>query len=460
MERTVTRKLKAGQVIWHKNINVIEMESTQDNKADCIIIGAGIAGLLLARDLAKAGANIIVLEALSRVGGRIQTIRHDFSSPVELGAEFVHGDLPITKQLLKEAEGQTVKQKGLIYERRANEIVRIKSLTGKFSKELKKLRRLEENITLARFFRDYLDADESADAIKAMTRLAEGFVAAEADKISSLALKDEWDEQNLDHPTRIKQSHALLVEHLHSQCVTLGVRFYLNSPVTEIRWNQGNVRAQTNNSFSFEGASAAITLSVGLLKCIAAGQGNPAFIPPINDKLKAADDIGFGPVIKIIIEFNVVFWETSNGTCKHLKDPGFLLNEGMIPIWWTRRPEEALLVGWAGGPSAKRLENFTDVEIFVIAIKELSEIFGCSVEYIDKLVKAYKIANWGAYPSFLGAYSYATPSTKEARIKLSAPVEDTLYFCGEALSQGESMGTVEAALESASETAKMILSAR
>ncbi|HEX8060924.1 MAG TPA: FAD-dependent oxidoreductase, partial [Cyclobacteriaceae bacterium] len=69
-----------------------------------IIIGAGAAGLTAARSLGKTGKQVTVLEARNRVGGRIFTSTDGgFSQPVENGAEFIHGDLPLTQQLAKEA---------------------------------------------------------------------------------------------------------------------------------------------------------------------------------------------------------------------------------------------------------------------------------------------------------------------------------------------------------------------
>src|SRR5690606_8073543 len=59
---------------------------------DCIVIGAGVAGLAAARDLAQAGRRVLLLEARNRIGGRVPTVRDSRSAlPIELGAEFVHG---------------------------------------------------------------------------------------------------------------------------------------------------------------------------------------------------------------------------------------------------------------------------------------------------------------------------------------------------------------------------------
>jgi phytoene dehydrogenase-like protein len=69
---------------------------------DVIIIGSGAAGLMAALELAQAGKRIAVVEAKDHVGGRAHTILDScFQLPVELGAEFVHGNLELTNLLLK-----------------------------------------------------------------------------------------------------------------------------------------------------------------------------------------------------------------------------------------------------------------------------------------------------------------------------------------------------------------------
>jgi len=72
---------------------------------DVLIIGAGAAGLMAAYRLSASGKKVIVLEARNHTGGRIHTISHEsFFKHAELGAEFIHGDLPVTLNLLKEAD--------------------------------------------------------------------------------------------------------------------------------------------------------------------------------------------------------------------------------------------------------------------------------------------------------------------------------------------------------------------
>ena len=53
---------------------------------DVIIIGAGLSGLSTAYQLKKAGINFKILEAQSRLGGRIETIYGKQDTPMEMGA--------------------------------------------------------------------------------------------------------------------------------------------------------------------------------------------------------------------------------------------------------------------------------------------------------------------------------------------------------------------------------------
>ncbi|HYY60139.1 MAG TPA: FAD-dependent oxidoreductase, partial [Burkholderiales bacterium] len=72
--------------------------------AEVIVIGAGAAGLAAARELTAAGRSVLVLEARERVGGRCWTRRMSgLDIPVELGAEFIHGEAHVTHSLLRDA---------------------------------------------------------------------------------------------------------------------------------------------------------------------------------------------------------------------------------------------------------------------------------------------------------------------------------------------------------------------
>src|SRR5262249_7488586 len=69
-----------------------------------VIVGAGAAGLMTARELARGGKKVTILEARDRCGGRIYPLpAQKFGYPAEAGAEFVRGVAPVTRALVREA---------------------------------------------------------------------------------------------------------------------------------------------------------------------------------------------------------------------------------------------------------------------------------------------------------------------------------------------------------------------
>src|SRR5215210_6965969 len=84
------------------------MTPRHDRRFDVIVVGAGAAGLAAARRLDEAGARVLVLEARDRTGGRVLTM-HDRQSPlpIEMGAEFLHGDADEVREIARKARLHT-----------------------------------------------------------------------------------------------------------------------------------------------------------------------------------------------------------------------------------------------------------------------------------------------------------------------------------------------------------------
>jgi hypothetical protein len=94
-----------------------------------------------------------------------------------------------------------------------------------------------------------------------------------------------------------------------------------------------------------------------------------------------------------------------------------------------------------------------------MGLDSLAEIFHLPVDRIAMDLVASQAINWGCDPFARGAYSYATPKTRDAQSVLKKPNSAAIFFSGEALYAGPDMGTVEAALASGLETAQTILAA-
>ena len=82
------------------------------NRENVIIVGAGASGLMAAAEIAGK-CNVTILETNNEIGGRIKTLpMKSGNGNIEPGAEFVHGDTPITTKLVKQAGLKLIKLDG------------------------------------------------------------------------------------------------------------------------------------------------------------------------------------------------------------------------------------------------------------------------------------------------------------------------------------------------------------
>ena len=414
-------------------------------KYDVIIIGAGAAGLLAMRDLAKAGYHVCMLEAAGTPGGRISTIKEDFENYVEAGAEFIHGKLPLTFQLLKEA--------GLSYEAVEGKMIGVRQ--GQWQSEehydhwdefMHQLRKLKTDITILQFLEENFSSPEYIHLRQAVQRFSEGFDLADISKASILSIKKEWEEIDKKQ-YRIKGGYIRLVDHLVNFCRQLNTEFYFTTCANKIEYENGNVTVHTTDNKKFQAKKLIITVSAGMLQ-----SGTIQFKPQLTDHAVAIQGLGFGAVIKFLLEFKTCFWKEFD------EEIGFLLTDEEIPTWWTQLPAESnLLTGWLGGPNATKKVFESDSSLLQTALLSLSSIFRMPPSMLQEELTNYKIINWLNQPFIKGGYSYNTLHSKQAINILSSPVNDTIYFAGEAISRSESQGTVESALQSGHDTAKMLI---
>lgn len=427
----------------------------QENHFDVAVIGAGAAGLMAAWELVQTRKRVAVIEAKERVGGRTHTIADSrFELPVEMGAEFVHGKLELTKMLLKKAGASEYEVSGNIWQNEDGSLEEQQDFIEDFSVLNKKFKELKEDISVAEFINEFLKGDEFEEARFTLKNYVEGYYAADTHKASACALREELTNSD-DEQYRIDGGYVKLVHYLHDQCDEKGVQFFLLHPVKEIKWEKDAVDIICDQK-TFSSRKILITVPMGVLQ-----SETIRFSPAITDTINAAKKLGFGPVVKTLLQFDEAFWKNKKFTQgKNLDRLSFVFSKALIPTWWTYYPKDvAMLTGWSGGPNAEKIKDLIDEEILSNALQSLSEIFSIDKTILQRKLKAWHVANWPKDPYSCGAYSYDVVNGSKFKEIIKQPIENTIFFAGEGLFDGPEIGTVEAAFSSGRETAFKIVAA-
>src|SRR5690606_37161786 len=187
------------------------------------------------------------------------------------------------------------------------------------------------------------------------------------------------------------------------------------------------------------------------------------FDPVPDAALDAARRLEMGSVVKIVLRFREAFWERGAGEVaaedgapyRRIK---FIITDQALPTWWTMLPVRApVLVGWAGGQAAQRLEAASLDERVERAVVSLAQALGVDRRAVESRLEAWHHHNWSADPFARGSYSYVPVGGEDARGALAQPVADTLFFAGEALAEGAEIGTVHGAMASGRAAARRIV---
>jgi monoamine oxidase len=422
---------------------------------EIIIIGAGAAGLIAAYKLTKAGQKVTILEARNRIGGRCYTFSGDhFTQPVEMGAEFIHGTLPITLKLLKEANIPCEAIYGDNFQAKNGEIKQSEFFMEHWDEFEKALSEVQEDQSLEQFLQQNFAEEKYAGLRKSAIQFAAGYDTADPKRVSLFSLRDEWlSDHEEETQYRIPGGYIQLMDFLENQIKKSGGEIILNSTVKQVNWQPNLVEVLTADGASFTGKKIVLTVPLGVLALSGNETGAIGFNPDLPQQRKAAVEMGFGAIIKILIEFTEPFWEQ-----RGINNLQFLFSEEKIPTWWAQTPQKNnVLTGWLGGNPHDKMQHLSDDEILKAAFVSLANIFKIDTSFIEQKLVSAKIYNWTTDPFTRGSYSYATLQTNVARKILKTPVAQTIYFAGEALFEGEQLGTVEAALVSGLEVSEEIL---
>jgi monoamine oxidase len=418
-------------------------------QADVAIIGAGAAGLAAAHWLCAAGKRVVILEARDRIGGRIHTL-HDPSWPVpiEAGAEFLHGKSKETWAIVREAKltAHEIPDEHWLAKAKPARV----DLSTEWQPVFDRLERFSgEDISFAEFLRDHCP-DTIPEAKKLATAYIEGFNAADQELVSVRWLQKSEGAagQSSGPPSRIAEGYDRVTEWLLAGLNPELAQLRLNTVVSAIHWQPGQVHLQTSSTSKageewVHASRAIITLPLGVLQAPTSSAGSVKFSPDIPEKRQVWSRLKMGPVVKILLLFREAFWEKIG-----LKEMTFLYTpDDPFVAWWTTRPMPSpMLTGWAGGTRASNLAGDGE-SLLDQALSILARAMVIDRPSLQKLLKTWRVCDWQEDPFSRGAYSYVPVGELDAPGQLAEPVGDTLFFAGEATHQTLN-GTVAGAIES------------
>lgn len=424
-----------------------------------VILGAGVAGLAAAERLVARGRKVTILEARDRIGGRIWTLREPgLPVPIELGAEFLHGEAEETRDVARRQALGVVDVNGRRFAPRRGRLRRLHDFDARI---LGLMMRLQED----------REPDRSvAEAVKRIRslgsqdralvmRFVEGYHAADPARISERSIAGGEDPREM-RIARIDGGYDRIVYALASRVAS---RIRLEAPVSRVRWRAREVVVEYGPGSSIAARAIIVTAPLGVLAAPDGSLGAVRFEPTLPAIEGAIGKLAMGGVIKVIFGLDEPVWLSARFRARH-GDERFdrmafvqLLGATPFPTWWTPYPAQApTLVGWYGGPSAFKLAAEGKDRIIQVAKRALATAMGMAPRTVNQHVREVVMHNWISDPWSRGTYSYVTVGGSSAAAVLARPIQGTLFFAGEHASSGRN-GTVDGAIASGRRAAEQVL---
>jgi monoamine oxidase len=376
--------------------------------SDVIVIGAGAAGLGAAARLAAAQVPVRILEARNRVGGRAWTARTPAGLPIELGCAWLHSADSNELCALALQSGLTIDKTLPPWRTQINDVGFAPAAQAEFRAALARLfARLDEA--------GRADRDQPADRLldpsnrwNALLNATSTYMnGAELDQVS---VRDFWRYHDTGVNWRIVEGYGSLMEALAS-----AQDIILECPATLIDHSGPQVRIETPRG-DLRGCAVIITVPTDVLCTL-------RFHPALPDKVAAAEMLPLGLADKLYLGLD--------GDAEFPKDSHLYgaLDSARTASYHVRPFGRPLIEVYFGGRFARELEAEGEAAFASFAIGQLASLLG---EGMRKRLHPIAATAWGRDPYARGSYSHAVPGHADGRSVLAAPVDDRLFFAGEA----------------------------
>lgn len=390
-----------------------------------IVIGAGVAGLGAASALRRQGANVVVLEARNRIGGRLRT---DWSmgAPFEVGAGWIHGPEKANpaRQLADavNAEYVVTDDDSAIYyhaDGRPFSDQDYEEMSDAWESVLRHIDNeyeWDDPRSLEKAIKDYrgkyLKDPRIRWVFSAWTEFSTG---GPIEDLSAPLFN--WDEAFDGADVVVTTGYDGLLKPLAS-----GLDIRLGHKVHEIEYSSDEGVWIDTDKGAFEADYCICTVPLGVLKANVI-EFTPAL--PKKKYRRAIDRRGFGSVTKLAMKFQEPFWDIDTQYFGIITEP-----KGRWNYWLNYRTfsDENILLGVSVGAYGPVADAMADEAMAADGLDVLRQVWGDAVTEPTEVLATH----WAEDPFSRGAYSYPRPGNKRSDYDgLAKPVDDVLLLAGE-----------------------------
>ncbi|HZN29587.1 MAG TPA: NAD(P)/FAD-dependent oxidoreductase, partial [Xanthobacteraceae bacterium] len=382
---------------------------------EVVVVGGGAAGIAAGRRLVDAGIKCLVVEARPRLGGRSWTIGDGSQFPLDLGCGWLHSADRNPWREIAEAAGCTIDKTPPPWRRLSLPIgFPIAEQRGflqaleTFYERLGSLADGEPDRPAAAFLEP---RGRWNNLIGAVGTYVNG---AELDRVSARDF-GRYDDSGVNY--RVVGGYGTVIAR-HGA----GLPVVLGCPVQRIDHSGRRLRVETADG-TIAADAVIVTLPSGLLAA-----EELRFTPALHEKTEAAAALPLGLADKLFMSLAEADEFDKNSRLFGRTDRTETATYHLRPFG---RP---LIEAYFGGTLAARLEADGEGAFLDFAVAELVGLLGSD---FARRVKLLHLHRWGADPFSRGSYSYALPGKADRRAALAAPVDDRLFFAGEACSEGD-----------------------
>lgn len=416
-----------------------------------IVIGAGAAGLYAGQMLTQYAPNASyqIFEASGKIGGRVRELTNFADFPIELGAEEVHGNKSRWYDIVNASQGVSFIDDSNVDDHYVIDGVLMPEMQAGSDPDMQQV--------LA--FRDQIDSFGNLD-ITVEERANIENIANRVRHVLNAEIGNEWgtDNSRLGIKALVEEDELWtagedsymitgrsFISIMEDEFSTAWNKVQVNTQIIKIDYSGAQVILTDQNNQTYSCDKVIITVPLAVLR-----SGDIDFYPSLpTSKTNAIANIGMGNGLKVIIKFSGAIAGIQGGS---------VFSQYNVPEYWVTsygRGNDVVFTAFIMGQKADYLSSLNPADLDTAIRNDVQQTFG---PLAAGMITSIYVMDWGKEPYIKGAYSFPMVGggiTK--RQKLAEPINNTLFFAGEAThTQGHS-ATLHGAVETGYNAVKALI---